>query len=68
LINPLRRPPDGSGAASPLLTLRPALGATADFAARDLTASFSGQQTSDQKQLACVAQKSRARYALSLKV
>jgi hypothetical protein len=68
LIKTLRRPLDGSGAASPLLTLRPALGATGDFTARDLIASFSGQQTSDQKQLACVTQKSGARHALGLKV
>jgi hypothetical protein len=68
LIKTLRRPLDGSSAASPPLTLRPALGATGDLAALDLIACFSGQQTSDQKQLACVAQKSGARDALSLKV
>jgi hypothetical protein len=45
-----------TGAASPPLTLRPALGATGDLAALDLIASLSGQQTSDKKQLACVAQ------------
>jgi hypothetical protein len=68
LVKTLRRPLGGSSAASPPLTLRPALGATGDLAALDLIASLSGQQTSDQKQLACVAQKSGARDALSLKV
>jgi hypothetical protein len=55
LIKMLRRPLDGSRTASPPLTLRPAPGATGDFAASDLIVSLSGQQTSNQKQLACVA-------------
>src|ERR1035438_8880895 len=55
LAETLRRPLEGSGPASPPLTLRPALSATGDLVAHNLIASFSDQQASDQKQLACVA-------------
>src|SRR5438445_386161 len=43
-------------------------GATGDFGTCNPSASFSAQHASDQKQLACVAQESRARHALALEM
>jgi hypothetical protein len=46
---------NGSCAAAPPLTSYPTLGAMLNFLTPNLNAPLSGQQTSHQKQLACVA-------------